>query len=91
RVDFTPQVLEGKPIFVDCYGNLSPLTKSGHQLVFNFYSFKENRLPFNVKIRDVGQEPCGRLSFLNEPKSTKGVPQGVHMQFETSHCQPTGR
>uniref|UniRef100_A0A4W6DTK5 Ankyrin 3 n=1 Tax=Lates calcarifer TaxID=8187 RepID=A0A4W6DTK5_LATCA len=55
------EVLEGKPIHVDCYGNLSPLTKSGQQLVFNFYSFKENRLPFNVKIRDMGQEPCGRL------------------------------
>ncbi|XP_027862731.1 ankyrin-3-like isoform X24 [Xiphophorus couchianus] len=69
------EVLEGKPIFVDCYGNLSPLTKSGQQLVFNFYSFKENRLPFNVKVRDVGQEPCGRLSFLREPKTTKGLPQ----------------
>uniref|UniRef100_A0A3B4XST9 Ankyrin 3 n=1 Tax=Seriola lalandi dorsalis TaxID=1841481 RepID=A0A3B4XST9_SERLL len=69
------EVLEGKPIHVDCYGNLSPLTKSGQQLVFNFYSFKENRLPFNVKIRDMGQEPCGRLSFLREPKSTKGLPQ----------------
>ncbi|KAM4730004.1 ankyrin-3-like isoform 11-T12 [Anableps anableps] len=69
------EVLEGKPIYVDCYGNLSPLTKSGQQLVFNFYSFKENRLPFNVKVRDVGQEPCGRLSFLREPKTTKGLPQ----------------
>ncbi|XP_055083488.1 ankyrin-3 isoform X1 [Periophthalmus magnuspinnatus] len=69
------EVLEGKPIFIDCYGNLSPLTKSGHQLVFNFFSFKENRLPFNVKIRDMGQDPCGRLSFLREPKSTKGLPQ----------------
>nr|XP_019948334.1 PREDICTED: ankyrin-3-like isoform X2 [Paralichthys olivaceus] len=69
------EVLEGKPIHVDCYGNLSPLTKSGQQLVFNFYSFKENRLPFNVKIRDMGQEPCGRLSFLREPKNTKGLPQ----------------
>ncbi|XP_054874595.1 ankyrin-3 isoform X2 [Amphiprion ocellaris] len=69
------EVLEGKPIHVDCYGNLSPLAKSGQQLVFNFYSFKENRLPFNVKIRDMGQEPCGRLSFLREPKSTKGLPQ----------------
>ncbi|XP_071061858.1 ankyrin-3-like isoform X23 [Pseudochaenichthys georgianus] len=69
------EVLEGKPIHVDCYGNLSPLTKSGQQLVFNFYSFKENRLPFNVKIRDMGQEPCGRLSFLKEPKSIKGLPQ----------------
>ncbi|KAM9727746.1 ankyrin-3-like isoform 31-T31 [Menidia menidia] len=71
------EVLEGKPIHVDCYGNLSPLTKSGQQLVFNFYSFKENRLPFNVKIRDMGQEPCGRLSFLREPKSTKGLPQAA--------------
>ncbi|XP_047458841.1 ankyrin-3-like isoform X32 [Mugil cephalus] len=69
------EVLEGKPIHVDCYGNLSPLAKSGQQLVFNFFSFKENRLPFNVKIRDMGQEPCGRLSFLREPKSTKGLPQ----------------
>nr|XP_057914728.1 ankyrin-3-like isoform X10 [Doryrhamphus excisus] len=69
------EVLEGKPIHVDCYGNLSPLTKSGQQLVFNFFSFKENRLPFNVKIRDMGQEPCGRLSFLKEPKTSKGVPQ----------------
>ncbi|XP_034465170.1 ankyrin-3 isoform X29 [Hippoglossus hippoglossus] len=69
------EVLEGKPIHVDCYGNLSPLTKSGQQLVFNFYSFKENRLPFNVKIRDMGQEPCGRLSFLREPKNAKGLPQ----------------
>ncbi|XP_056291961.1 ankyrin-3-like isoform X8 [Pseudoliparis swirei] len=69
------EVLEGKPIHVDCYGNLSPLTKSGQQLVFNFFSFKENRLPFNVKIRDMGQEPCGRLSFLREPKSMKGLPQ----------------
>uniref|UniRef100_A0A6Q2WY26 Ankyrin 3a n=1 Tax=Esox lucius TaxID=8010 RepID=A0A6Q2WY26_ESOLU len=69
------EVLEGKPIHVDCYGNLSPLIKNGQQLVFNFFSFKENRLPFNVKIRDIGQEPCGRLSFLKEPKTTKGLPQ----------------
>ncbi|XP_074856246.1 ankyrin-3 isoform X2 [Carettochelys insculpta] len=69
------EVLEGKPIFVDCYGNLAPLTKGGQQLVFNFYAFKENRLPFSIKIRDTSQEPCGRLSFLKEPKTTKGLPQ----------------
>ncbi|XP_061646352.1 ankyrin-3-like isoform X30 [Phyllopteryx taeniolatus] len=71
------EVLEGKPIYVDCYGNLSPLTKSGQHLAFNFYSFKENRLPFNVKIRDMGQEPCGRLSFLKEPKTSKAFPQSA--------------
>ncbi|KAJ1144586.1 hypothetical protein NDU88_010884 [Pleurodeles waltl] len=69
------EVLEGKPIHVDCYGNLAPLTKGGQQLVFNFYAFKENRLPFSVKVRDNSQEPCGRLSFLKEPKTTKGLPQ----------------
>ncbi|KAL0964710.1 hypothetical protein UPYG_G00327890 [Umbra pygmaea] len=70
------EVLEGRPIYVDCYGNLAPLTKAGQQLVFNFYAFKENRLPFCVKVRDNSQEPCGRLTFLKEPtKTTKGLPQ----------------
>ncbi|XP_072413987.1 ankyrin-3 isoform X6 [Chiloscyllium punctatum] len=71
------EVLEGKPIFVDCYGNLVPLAKAGQQLVFNFYAFKENRLPFGVKVRDNSQEPCGRLSFLKEPKTSKGLPQAA--------------
>ncbi|XP_052466882.1 ankyrin-3 isoform X7 [Carassius gibelio] len=69
------EVLEGKPIYVDCYGNLAPLTKSGQHLVFNFYAFKENRLPFCVKVRDSSQDPCGRVSFLTEPKTSKGLVQ----------------
>ncbi|XP_053367277.1 ankyrin-3 isoform X21 [Clarias gariepinus] len=69
------EVLEGKPIYVDCYGNLTPLIKAGQQLVLNFYAFRENRLPFCVKVRDNSQEPCGRLSFLREIKNAKGLPQ----------------
>ncbi|XP_063048277.1 ankyrin-3-like [Engraulis encrasicolus] len=69
------EVLEGKPIFVYCYGNLAPLTKSGQQLIFNFFAFKENRLPFNVKVRDFSQEPCGRLSFMSEAKTSKSHQQ----------------
>ncbi|XP_070846103.1 ankyrin-3-like isoform X27 [Chaetodon trifascialis] len=69
------EVLEGRPIYVDCYGNLAPLTKAGQQLVLNFYAFKENRLPFCVKVRDPSQEPCGRLTFLKECKTAKGLPQ----------------
>ncbi|XP_056326160.1 ankyrin-3 isoform X15 [Danio aesculapii] len=69
------EVLEGKPIYVDCYGNLAPLIKAGQQLIFNFYAFKENRLPFCVKVRDNSQEPCGRLSFLREIKTSKGLAQ----------------
>ncbi|XP_077062178.1 ankyrin 3b isoform X28 [Siphateles boraxobius] len=71
------EVLEGKPIYVDCYGNLAPLTKAGQQLVFNFFAFKENRLPFSVKVRDSSQEPCGRLSFLREAKTSKGLTQAA--------------
>ncbi|XP_074519674.1 ankyrin-3-like isoform X8 [Halichoeres trimaculatus] len=69
------EVLEGRPIYVDCYGNLAPLTKAGQQLVLNFYAFKENRLPFCVKVRDPSQEPCGRLTFLKECRTIKGLPQ----------------
>ncbi|XP_078019194.1 ankyrin-3-like isoform X28 [Epinephelus lanceolatus] len=69
------EVLEGRPIYVDCYGNLAPLTKGGQQLILNFYAFKENRLPFCVKVRDPSQEPCGRLTFLKECKTIKGLPQ----------------
>ncbi|XP_075921650.1 uncharacterized protein LOC116940156 isoform X7 [Petromyzon marinus] len=69
------EVMEGKPIYVECFGNLVPLTKSGQQHSFNFYAFKENRLPFYVKVRDVTQEPCGRLCFMKDPKTTRGLPQ----------------
>ncbi|CAI9555350.1 unnamed protein product, partial [Staurois parvus] len=67
------EVLEGKPIYVDCFGNLVPLIKSGQHHIFSFYAFKENRLPLFVKVRDTTQEPCGRLSFMKEPKSTRGL------------------
>uniref|UniRef100_A0A8B9FSQ0 Ankyrin-2 n=1 Tax=Amazona collaria TaxID=241587 RepID=A0A8B9FSQ0_9PSIT len=67
------EVLEGKPIYVDCFGNLVPLTKSGQHHIFSFFAFKENRLPLFVKVRDTTQEPCGRLSFMKEPKLTRGL------------------
>uniref|UniRef100_A0A665TBN7 Ankyrin UPA domain-containing protein n=1 Tax=Echeneis naucrates TaxID=173247 RepID=A0A665TBN7_ECHNA len=63
------EVLEGKPIFADCFGNLVPLTKSGQHHMFSFYAFKENRLALFIKIRDTAQEPCGRLSFTKEPRT----------------------
>ncbi|XP_074486289.1 uncharacterized protein ank2a isoform X7 [Sebastes fasciatus] len=63
------EVLEGKPIFADCFGNLVPLTKSGQHHMFSFFAFKENRLALFIKIRDTAQEPCGRLSFTKEPRT----------------------
>ncbi|XP_030643751.1 LOW QUALITY PROTEIN: ankyrin-2 [Chanos chanos] len=67
------EVLEGKPIYADCFGNLVPLTKSGQHHVFSFFAFKENRLALFVKIRDSTQEPCGRLSFTKEPRTYRSL------------------
>ncbi|XP_052005124.1 LOW QUALITY PROTEIN: ankyrin-2b [Xyrauchen texanus] len=71
------EVLEGKPIFADCFGNLVPLTKSGQHHVFSFYAFKENRLALFIKIRDNTQEPCGRLSFTKDPRSYRSLTHGA--------------
>ncbi|XP_060788760.1 ankyrin-3-like [Neoarius graeffei] len=71
------EISEGKLIYVYCYGNLYPVSKTSQQLVFTFHAFRENRLPFNVKVWDMEQEPYGRLSFLKEPKTTKGLPQSA--------------
>uniref|UniRef100_A0A1A8H448 Ankyrin 3b n=1 Tax=Nothobranchius korthausae TaxID=1143690 RepID=A0A1A8H448_9TELE len=66
------EVLEGRPIYVDCYGNLAPLTKAGQQLVLNFYAFKENRLPFCVKA-NLGPSPSAPASS-SPVKSVSDIP-----------------
>ena len=64
------EVLEGKSHFVEMGGNLVPVTKSGDQLSLRFYAFRENRLPFNVRVKDPNSEPLGRIAFMKEPKNT---------------------
>ncbi|XP_061748867.1 ankyrin-2-like isoform X8 [Nerophis ophidion] len=71
------EVLEGKPIYADCYGNLVPLIKSGQHHVFSFYAFKENRLTLFIKIRDDTQELCGRLCFMKEPRTYRSPGQNA--------------
>lgn len=39
------------------------------------FLFPPHLIRWFPQIRDMGQEPCGRLSFLKEPKSSKGLPQ----------------
>ncbi|NXS52291.1 ANK2 protein, partial [Brachypteracias leptosomus] len=69
------EVLEGKPIYVDCFGNLVPLTKSGQHHIFIDHTAKyQIKCLFALpQVRDTTQEPCGRLSFMKEPKSTRGL------------------
>lgn len=62
------QVLEGKLQFIEFAGNLVPITKSGEQLQFSFRAFRENRLPFSVRVKDQHAEAIGRALFMREPK-----------------------
>ena len=43
--------------------------KSVFQLSLRFFAFRENRLPFNVKVKDQHSEALGRIAFMREPKS----------------------
>ncbi|XP_063217297.1 ankyrin-3 isoform X3 [Bacillus rossius redtenbacheri] len=68
------EVLEGKIQFIEFAGNLVPVMKSGEQLQLGFRAFKENRLPFTVRVKDQDDEPVGRILFMREPKVAKGEP-----------------
>lgn len=64
------EVLEGQTIYLEFVGNIIPVMKSGEQLNFKFYAFRENRLSFTVRIKDQ-EEPFGQVSFMSDPKKAK--------------------
>lgn len=68
------EVLEGKSQYIEMAGNLVPVTKSGDQLQLTFKAFRENRLPFNVRVKDQHADTVGRTLFMREPKVAKGEP-----------------
>ncbi|CAL1295809.1 unnamed protein product [Larinioides sclopetarius] len=68
------EVLEGKLQYLEFAGNLVPVTKSGEQLSFTFQAFRENRLPFTIRVKDTHQEPLGRVAFMREPRVGRGEP-----------------
>lgn len=68
------EVLEGKPQYIEMAGNLVPVTKSGDQLQLQFKAFRENRLPFTVRVKDQHADIVGRTLFMKEPKVAKGEP-----------------
>ena len=53
------EVLEGKTHYLEFAGNLNPVTKSGDQLTNRFLAFRENRLPFTVRVKDPNNDPVG--------------------------------
>lgn len=66
------EVLENKVQYLELAGNLVAVTKSGDQLQFPFKAFKENRLPFSVRVKDQHADTVGRALFMREPKVAKG-------------------
>lgn len=66
------EVLENKIQYLELAGNLIAITKSGDQLQFPFKAFKENRLPFSVRVKDQHADTVGRALFMREPKVAKG-------------------
>ena len=69
------EVLEAKSSYVEVAGNLAPVTKSGEQLSLRFHAFRENRLPFTVRVKDPHSEAMGRVLFMKEPLRTDVPPQ----------------
>jgi hypothetical protein len=65
---FLLQGLEGKPQYIECAGHVVPVTKSGDQLQLGFRAFRENRLPFTVRVKDPHADTVGRILFMREPK-----------------------
>ncbi|GAA37004.2 ankyrin [Clonorchis sinensis] len=64
------EVVEGRPAWLEAAGNLHPVAKSGEQLNLHFNAFRENRLAFPVRVRDLQSEPTGKLAFMREPRSS---------------------
>jgi len=69
------EVLEGKTHYLEFFGNLFPITKSGDQLFHKFHAFRENRLPFNIRVKDPNNETIGRISFFREARQGRGEVQ----------------
>jgi ankyrin len=65
------EVLEGKLQYLEFAGNLVPVTKSGEQLSLTFQAFRENRLPFVMRVKDSNQDPLGRIAFMRESRKVR--------------------
>lgn len=65
------EVLEHKAQFIEFAGNIAPVTKSGEQLYLIFNAFRENRLPFTIRVKDPSQEATGRIAFMRDSRRLK--------------------
>lgn len=71
------EVFEAKNQYLEFAGNLVPVTKSGEQLSLNFVAFRENRLPFLIRVRDSTQEAEGKIAFMRDARKGRGEPPQI--------------
>ena len=61
------EVVTGNTIYLNLQStNLQIITKSNEQVTFTFRAFRENRLPYVIRIHDQQQEPSERLIFSKD-------------------------
>ncbi|KAJ8966561.1 hypothetical protein NQ314_003456 [Rhamnusium bicolor] len=68
------EVLEPKDVFMEFAGNLVPVLQSGDQPRLGFKAFKENRLAFNMRLRDPDEDAVGRIVFMSDARVARGEP-----------------
>ena len=65
------QVAEGRNVYIEMAGNISPVLKAGDQLRVCFHVFHDSRLPFTVRVRDANQPAGARMAFISEPRPAR--------------------
>lgn len=72
------EVIDNQSLYLEFGGNLVPTHLSGsrrmanssafinEQISFIFRAFQENRIAFVVKLKDIGQEPSGKIAFMED-------------------------
>lgn len=76
------EVLDAKSQYLEFAGNLVPITKSGEQPSLTFRAFRENRLPFNVRVKDHHADPIGRIAFMREARVSKAIGRKKASNFQ---------
>lgn len=74
-------MLEGKHVYVEFAGNLVPVTKSGEQLRLVVRAFKENRLPFTMRVKDPNANPHSWTIIMKEPKVCNCINKVNNIKF----------
>ena len=78
------EVWAARPQYLEFAGNLIPVTKSGDQLQLFFLPFQENRLAFQMRVRDQDDHEAGskgRIAFMKESRN-----RGENLPQQTPIC-----